>query len=154
MGQEGERPGNSRGLRGEKRPVMVEQSLRYLRSTMARPLSDEKRNALLAAAIDLFSETGIDATPTAAISKASTQTRWGGRSLSRPSALPMVKLPAGMGIIGGSMTRSLIVRFRAGSLHAPPRLAPARMRRASGPLSLARTGHLPGTAVLEEGVKG
>ncbi|OFX24230.1 MAG: hypothetical protein A2V77_01700 [Anaeromyxobacter sp. RBG_16_69_14] len=37
---------------------------------MARPLSDEKRNALLAAAIDLFSETGIDATPTAAISKA------------------------------------------------------------------------------------
>jgi AcrR family transcriptional regulator len=37
---------------------------------MARPLSDEKRNALLAAAIDLFSERGIDATPTAAISKA------------------------------------------------------------------------------------
>ena len=36
---------------------------------MARPLSDEKRSALLAAAIDLFSEDGIDATPTAAISK-------------------------------------------------------------------------------------
>jgi len=37
---------------------------------MARPLSDEKRSALLAAAIDLFSENGIDSTPTAAISKA------------------------------------------------------------------------------------
>ncbi|BDG10759.1 TetR/AcrR family transcriptional regulator [Anaeromyxobacter paludicola] len=37
---------------------------------MARPLSDEKRSALLDAAIDLFSENGIDATPTAAISKA------------------------------------------------------------------------------------
>jgi AcrR family transcriptional regulator len=37
---------------------------------MARPLSDEKRSALLAAAIDLFSEKGIDSTPTAAISKA------------------------------------------------------------------------------------
>ena len=37
---------------------------------MARPLSDEKRSALLAAALDLFSENGIDSTPTAAISKA------------------------------------------------------------------------------------
>jgi AcrR family transcriptional regulator len=37
---------------------------------MARPLSDEKRSALLAAAIDLISENGIDSTPTAAISKA------------------------------------------------------------------------------------
>jgi AcrR family transcriptional regulator len=37
---------------------------------MARPLSDEKRSALLAAAIDLFAESGIDSTPTAAISKA------------------------------------------------------------------------------------
>lgn len=37
---------------------------------MARPLSDEKRSALLAAAIDLFAEAGIDATPTAAVSKA------------------------------------------------------------------------------------
>jgi AcrR family transcriptional regulator len=37
---------------------------------MARPLSDEKRSALLAAAIALFSENGIDSTPTAAISKA------------------------------------------------------------------------------------
>jgi AcrR family transcriptional regulator len=37
---------------------------------MARPLSDQKRSALLAAAIELFAENGIDATPTAAISKA------------------------------------------------------------------------------------
>jgi hypothetical protein len=33
----------------------------------------------------------------------------------------MVKLPAGMGIMGGSMTRSLIVLFLAGSPYAPPR---------------------------------
>jgi AcrR family transcriptional regulator len=37
---------------------------------MARPLSDEKRSALIEAAIDLFSENGIDSTPTVAISKA------------------------------------------------------------------------------------
>ena len=37
---------------------------------MARPKSDDKRQAIIAAAIQVFAENGLSATPTSAISKA------------------------------------------------------------------------------------